>query len=78
MYKEGASINQSPLFEGDNYSLWKARMEIFLQTIDFGVWDVVLNCSYIPTVMLGEGLTLKTFHQWTLDENKRYSIYCYS
>jgi len=46
-------------------------MESFMQTLDFGVWDAVLNNSYIPMVMLVEGPTPKTFHKWTLDENKR-------
>jgi len=41
MYKEGASINRAHLFEGDNYPFWKARMEIFLQTLGFGVWDAI-------------------------------------
>ena len=71
MYKEETSLNLPPLFEGDNYPFRKVRMEIFLQTLDFGVCDAVLNGSYIPMVMLVEGATPKTFHQWTPDENKQ-------
>jgi len=48
-------------------------MEIFLQTLDFGVWDAVLNDPYFPMVMLVEGPAPKTFNQWTPNEFYRIS-----
>ncbi|WVZ16697.1 hypothetical protein V8G54_009679 [Vigna mungo] len=37
VYAEGASINRPPLFTGDNYALWKVRMEFFMGSIDRGI-----------------------------------------
>jgi len=36
-FEEGASINKPPLFCGLNYKYWKARMKIFVESIDQGI-----------------------------------------
>jgi len=70
-FSEGASINRPPLFSGDNYPFWKIRMKIFLESVDKGVWDAIVNGPFIPTKIV-EGKTMpKDFLSWTLDENKR-------
>jgi len=46
-FVEGASIDKPPLFTGENYSFWKVRMQIFLESINIGIWDVVLNGPFI-------------------------------
>jgi len=46
-------------------------MKIFLESLDKGVWDAVVNGPFKP-IKIVEGKTiLKEFSQWTLDENKR-------
>ena len=42
-------MNRPPLFEGEHFSFWQARMEIFIQSIDFGLWNTVLNGPHAPT-----------------------------
>ena len=36
------------LFVGENYSFWKIKMKILLESIYNGVWDDVINGPYIP------------------------------
>nr|CAD1837201.1 unnamed protein product [Ananas comosus var. bracteatus] len=40
---EGQSIARPPCFTGSNYTNWKVRMQIFLQSLDFDLWDIVEN-----------------------------------
>ena len=46
-------------------------MKFFLESMDKGVWDAVVNGPFQP-IKVVEGITiLKEFSQWTLDENNR-------
>lgn len=46
---EGQSISRPPFFTGSNYTYWKVRMQIFLQSLDFDLWDIVENGYTKPT-----------------------------
>ena len=48
-FKEGASLNRPFLFEGENFSFWQARMQIFIQLTDPGAWNAVVNDPHAPT-----------------------------
>ena len=45
---EGHSTNRPPLFNGSDYNYWKARMTIYLQSIDYSLWEVIENGPYVP------------------------------
>jgi len=47
-FGEGASINKPPLFCGLNYQFWKVRMKIFVESIDRGIWNAIINGSFVP------------------------------
>jgi len=47
-FEEGASIYKPPLLCGLNYKYWEARMKIFVESIDQGIWDSIENGPYIP------------------------------
>jgi len=49
-FEEGASINKPPLFCGLNYKYWEARMKIFVESIDKGIWDAIENGPFIPKI----------------------------
>ena len=51
-FKEGASLNRPPLFEGEHFSFWQARMQIFIQSTDPGAWIAVQNGPHIPVKMV--------------------------
>jgi len=40
---ESASINRPPMFNYVNYQFWKICMKIFIETIDQGIWSVIIN-----------------------------------
>ena len=40
---ESQSINRPPFFDGLNYNYWKVRMVIYLKSINFELWDIVIN-----------------------------------
>ena len=42
-FKEGASLNRPPLFEGEHFMFWQKRMKIFIQSIDLGAWNSIVN-----------------------------------
>ena len=42
-FKEGASLYQPSLFEGEHFSCWQKRMEIFIQSIDLGAWNFIVR-----------------------------------
>ncbi|BAU03666.1 hypothetical protein VIGAN_UM153700, partial [Vigna angularis var. angularis] len=68
-FVEGASINRPPLFTGENYAFWKVRMQIFIESIDCEIWDVIASGSSVPTNNIQEP---KPRGQWTIEEKKRF------
>ena len=47
-FVEGAAIHGLPMFCGLNYQFWKIRMQIFIESIDKGIWDAIVNGPYNP------------------------------
>ncbi|KAG5590069.1 hypothetical protein H5410_040583 [Solanum commersonii] len=47
-YSEGQDINKPPLFNGQHYSWWKLRMEIFFQAEDYELWNRVIDGPEYP------------------------------
>jgi len=46
-------------------------MQIFLESVDKGTWDAVLKRPFVPVNIINEVHELKSFAQWTGDENRR-------
>ncbi|KAJ8617599.1 hypothetical protein MRB53_013785 [Persea americana] len=43
---------KAPLFDGTNYSFWKLRMQAFIKSLGYDVWEAVrigYNASTTPT-----------------------------
>jgi len=47
-FAERASINRPPMFGGMNYAFWKIKMKIFMESIDMGIRDDVVNGPFVP------------------------------
>ena len=71
---EGNSTTRPPLFNGNNYGYWKARMTIFLQSMDYELWDVIEKGPYIPMKKCEESLVEKLKSEWDDTDKKRISI----
>ncbi|GAV79547.1 DUF4219 domain-containing protein/UBN2 domain-containing protein, partial [Cephalotus follicularis] len=39
-----------PFFYGNNYSFWKTRMTIFLQSLDYQLWHIIVNGNRIESI----------------------------
>lgn len=48
LQNEGASTSRPPFFDGNDYAYWKARMTIYLQSIDFDLWLSIENGPHRP------------------------------
>ncbi|GAV76842.1 LOW QUALITY PROTEIN: zf-CCHC domain-containing protein/DUF4219 domain-containing protein/UBN2 domain-containing protein, partial [Cephalotus follicularis] len=44
-----------PYFDGNNYSHWKAKMTIFIQSLDYNLWDLTVDGPNLPTITLENG-----------------------
>ncbi|MQM19043.1 hypothetical protein Taro_052041 [Colocasia esculenta] len=64
---EGQSVNQPPLFDGEDYTYWKTRMEYFLQGHDYQIWSMVEE---------GDLLVTNEKAQWIDDDRKKISLNC--
>ena len=59
-FEEGASINKPPLFCCLNYKYWEAKMKIFVESIDKGIWDAIKNGPFIPKIKKNRSFIKKT------------------
>ena len=73
-FEEGASINKPPQFCGLNYKYWEARMKIFVESIDQGIWDAIENGHFIPKIKKGGSFIKKPWSQWTNEESENPSL----
>ncbi|KAK8582335.1 hypothetical protein V6N13_032089 [Hibiscus sabdariffa] len=65
------SIDKPPYFNGAHYSHWKNRMMIFLQSVDYLLWDVIEDGPTIPMKRVRELQVPKERHEWTAQERKQ-------
>ena len=49
-FVEGQSISKPPLFNGINYTFWKARIKIFIQALNYNMWRVITKGPHTPTI----------------------------
>ncbi|GAV73237.1 LOW QUALITY PROTEIN: zf-CCHC domain-containing protein/DUF4219 domain-containing protein/UBN2 domain-containing protein, partial [Cephalotus follicularis] len=63
-----------PFFDGNNYSHWKAKMTIFIQALDFNLWDIIIDGPELPHI-ISEGIkTLKPRSSYTDDDRKKVQL----
>ncbi|KAL4278967.1 hypothetical protein GQ457_03G019210 [Hibiscus cannabinus] len=67
------SIDKPPYFNGAHYSHWKNRMMIFVQSIDYLLWDVIEDGPTIPMKRVGESQVPNERHEWSPEEHAKVS-----
>ncbi|GAV68052.1 zf-CCHC domain-containing protein/DUF4219 domain-containing protein/UBN2 domain-containing protein [Cephalotus follicularis] len=73
--KESMSISKPPFFDGNNYSRWKAKMTIFIQALDFNLWDIIIDGPELPHSISQEGIkTLKPRSSYSDDDRKKVQL----
>jgi len=75
-FAEGASIHTPPMFSGVNYQFWKVRMNIFIESIDRGMWNAIMNGPYISVSIMNGISVAKPFIELTDVEHKRVQYDC--
>ena len=69
-YMDSFSSNRLPLFDGTNYTYWKARMKSALKSIDERVWVTVERGWSPPTMVVNDEIILTPVEQWCEEELK--------
>ncbi|GAV84424.1 DUF4219 domain-containing protein [Cephalotus follicularis] len=65
---EGSSISRPPFFDENNYSFWKTRMTIFLQSLDYQLWHIIVNGLRMPTRTIEGVVSLKPENEFNDDD----------
>ncbi|GAV67505.1 LOW QUALITY PROTEIN: zf-CCHC domain-containing protein/DUF4219 domain-containing protein, partial [Cephalotus follicularis] len=77
------SINKPPSFDGNNYS-YKTRMAIFIQSLDYQLWNIITNGPEIPTKIVDGQRVLKLDNEYNdhgykllqLNAKAKHMIFC--
>ncbi|KAH9680506.1 Integrase catalytic domain-containing protein [Citrus sinensis] len=74
-FREGQSTTRPPYFDGNDYPYWKTRMRIYLQALDYEIWEIVNDGPFMPLTKneLGEDI-LKPSRDWNEFEKRKASL----
>jgi len=75
-FAEGAFVHRPPMFCRVNYQFWKVRMKIFIESIDRGIWNAIVNGPYILVFVVNGISVAKQFDELTANGNKRVQYDC--
>ncbi|GAV75525.1 DUF4219 domain-containing protein [Cephalotus follicularis] len=68
---ESQNISKPPFFDGNNYSHWKAKMTIFIQSLDYNLWDLIVDGPNLPTIINENGeIISKPRNKYNDDDRK--------
>ncbi|GAV88465.1 DUF4219 domain-containing protein/UBN2 domain-containing protein, partial [Cephalotus follicularis] len=66
-----------PLFDGNNYSHWKAKMTIFIQSLDYNLWDLIVDRPHLPSIRDENGESIpKARNTVQLNAKAKHVIIC--
>ena len=68
---EGQSTCRPSYFDGSNYTYWKARMKIYLQSIDYELWLNVSKRHFIPIKIVNNIEELKLENEFDEHDIKK-------
>ena len=61
-FKKGQSTTRPPYFNGNDYPYWKTRMRIYLQALDYDIWEIVSDGLFMPTIEMEKGKKFQGLH----------------
>ncbi|VFQ83161.1 unnamed protein product [Cuscuta campestris] len=68
---EGQSTTRPPLFDGMNYTYWKERMRIYIQSTNFLLWRIIKNGEDVPMKKVGETNVPKSENEYDAQDIKK-------
>ncbi|KAH9716076.1 hypothetical protein KPL71_021332 [Citrus sinensis] len=74
-FREGQSTTRPPYFDGNDYPYWKTRMRIYLQALDYEIWEIVNDSPFMPLTKneVGEDIP-KPSREWNEFEKRKASL----
>ncbi|KAH9704714.1 hypothetical protein KPL70_011578 [Citrus sinensis] len=75
--REGQSTTRPPYFDGNDYPYWKIRMRIYLQAIDYEIWEIVNDGPFMPLTINEVGKDIpKPSREWNEFEKRKAFLNC--
>jgi len=65
------SINRPLLFFSVNYPFWKVHIKIFVESINRGIWNAVVNGYIIPIQVVDNKTIEKPYESWSQEVIRR-------
>ncbi|KAH9704888.1 Integrase catalytic domain-containing protein [Citrus sinensis] len=74
-FREGQSTTRPPYFDGNDYLYWKTRMRIYLQALDYEIWEIVNDGPFMALTKneVGEDIP-KPSRDWNEFEKRKASL----
>ncbi|KAH9688251.1 hypothetical protein KPL70_015081 [Citrus sinensis] len=74
-FREGQSTIRPPYFDGNDYPYWKIRMRIYLQALDYEIWEIINDGPFMPLTKneVGEDIP-KPSRDWNEFEKRKASL----
>lgn len=64
-------MNKPPSFDGEGFTIWKEKMKMLLDVIDFDLWAYVQNDSFVLTHFINNEVVTKPINLWTVEEKEK-------
>jgi len=71
LFAEGSTVNRPPMFNGMNYAFWKIKMQIFMESTDALIWEVVVHGPYAPMQVVKDEEVVKPRSEWNETERRK-------
>ncbi|KAH9697592.1 hypothetical protein KPL71_023665 [Citrus sinensis] len=74
-FREGQSTTRPPYFDGNDYPYWKTMMRIYLQALDYEIWEIVNDGPFMPLTKneVGEDIP-KPSRDWNEFQKRKASL----
>ncbi|KAH9672087.1 hypothetical protein KPL70_017595 [Citrus sinensis] len=74
-FRERQSTTRPPYFDGNDYPYWKTRMRIYLQALDYEIWEIVNDGHFMPLTKNEGGEDIpKPSRDWNDFEKRKASL----
>ena len=71
IFKESQCTRRPPFFDRNDYSYWKIRMKIYLQTLNYEIWEAICDGPFMPMTKNEEGKEIPKLSREQNESKKR-------
>ncbi|KAH9744000.1 hypothetical protein KPL70_003507 [Citrus sinensis] len=74
-FRKGQSTTRPPYFDGNDYPYWKIRMRIYLQALNYEIWEIVNDGPFMPLTKNEVGKDIpKPSRDWNEFKKRKASL----